>query len=168
MNPINFEKIEKGLIPWSSGEFNQIKIEFHKILLKPKDDWDITLKAKSSQQVTSQDWVTPGLHPYHPMAQLKKIIINKYNNQEKAIAHFIRYNQIIKFLQTHEALLREESLVQFGANPAYIKNELITCLCLMPYALNKEPLADKNEYSFCYADVIHHTKELIAKNSNPS
>ena len=165
MDHMNFEKITKGLIPWTSDEFNEIKAQFHAILQKPKDDWDIETKKTFLPDEKKTKWDTPGLDPYHPMAQLKILMIKKYPDQEKAMAHFFRYNKIIKFLQDHELRLRKEKLMQQGKNPAYIKNELIECLCTMPYATKKETFDNKNEYKFCYNTITEKTKELIDRKS---
>ena len=138
---MKYDDFKKGEIPWSQGEFHIVNNFLSGLLGKPKDDWDTKEKIA-------------GLNMFTPMGQIAKYMRSKYD-QDKTLwkAHFIRYNNIIHFLQKYQKDLVERRLLLEQSSGFVMSTKLLTVLCQSLYT---EEYFDEGgkKFSFSFQDVI--------------
>lgn len=137
---MNEEQIIKGEIPWTIEGFQQVNVFLADLLKQPKDDWDLTTSNFP-------------LNMFDPMGQVAKYFRRTYGVGVLWKAHFIRYNNIIRFLQEHkESLIKKKFLADNQPMPL-IKDRLLRVLCRAPFT-EKRFTPEGSQYVLAYADVM--------------
>ncbi|MCD4779320.1 MAG: hypothetical protein K8S27_02055 [Candidatus Omnitrophica bacterium] len=141
------DEILKGLIPWTIDEFKDVNAHLYHLLQRPKDDWDFA------------DINLP-IDVYEPIGQIAQYMKKKYDDDSFFKAHFIRYNNILRFLREYKGKLIHSGFLEDGAIPL-IKDQLLKCLCVMPFSELR--LTDEGFMDYCFDlnEVILKTKEMM-------
>jgi len=142
------EKIVKGLIPWTDKEFQEVNHFLYNLLQRPKDDWDLS-RVPDRLPVSA----------FEPMGQVAKHLRKKYLNDLLFKAHFVRFNNIIRFLQEHKSELIDQDLLKDNRKVPLIKSHLIGALCEMAYTEERSNPEGFEEYVFSYSDVMKQIKK---------
>src|SRR5260370_37901133 len=95
---IDWEKVTKGLIPWTSDEYMDVLSFREKLEALPKDDWD--LRPRRSGIELEPDRVQMfQLNQLAHETQIGQYISEKYEDRTVAAAHMSRYFEMNWFLR---------------------------------------------------------------------
>jgi len=158
---MDIEDISKGLIPWDKRGFQLVNSKLTKLLNTPKDDWDL-----SSDFSFLKDDVAENIfkaNPFAPMGQIARFMQKMYSDKRTFMAHFFRYNNIIRFLKEYEEGLCREGFIRRDANNHMIKDELLETLCMLPFSETRESYGEVEEYGFSYNEVVEKAWEMFRR-----
>ncbi len=160
---MDIEDISKGRIPWNKEGFQVVNKELARLLNTPKDDWDL-----HEQTISLKDWDHEAIefkpNPFQPMGQISHFMKALYPDKKEFLAHFFRYNNMIRFLKEHEEALIKEGLIKRGEKFHMIKDELLESLCLLPFTVLRETYGEFEDYYYDYSQVVDKSWEFIRKN----
>ena len=159
---MNIDDISKGRIPWDKEGFQVVNKELARLLNTPKDDWDLNL-----QSVSFKDWDHDSIefkpNPFQPMGQISNFMKKMYPDKQAFMAHFFRYNNMIRFLKEYEEELTDEGLIKKDGRFHMIKDELLESLCTLPFTVLRESYGDFEDYYYNYTDVVNKAWEIKKK-----
>ncbi len=160
---MDIEDISHGKIPWNKKGFQVVNEELSRLLSTPKDDWDLHLESVFLKGL-DQEGIEFKPNPFQPMGQISNYMKEMYADKKEFMAHFFRYNNMIRFLKEYEQELMGEGLIKKGSKFHMIKDELLDALCEMPFTLVRESLGDFEDYYFDYDAVVDKAWERLRKN----
>lgn len=164
---MNIEDISHGKIPWNKKGFQVVNKELSRLLSTPKDDWNLSLQSISLKDL-DQDSIEFKPNPFQPMGQISNFMKEMYPDKKEFMAHFFRYNNMIRFLKEYEDDLMEEGLIKKGPKFHMIKDELLDSLCVLPFTVLRESFGEFEDYFYDYDDVVNKAWELLRKKDTPS
>ncbi len=164
----DFKKIHRGLIPWSRTEFNKVTQEFHGLLQKPKDDWNLKRHQFSILDDETGKVENYQINPFNNSAQFSELMLKKYPDETEFMAHSLRHAEIMMFINdSKEDLIKEGFLIQ-EEKELLIKEELIESLCVLPFSFKILNEDGEEEFHFSYQEVVDRTWKTIGKKNTDS
>jgi len=151
-------RVYRGVIPWSVAEYDWVIATFdlrrpHGIegLLIPEEYPELKDELKT---VKGEE-----LENIKDIILFSDIFRKRYPKKLEYDAHSYRFNQINKFLITHEDELVQLNLINVKDEKKHVDPQLMKALCTMMY--DEEDFDESSEWignTFSYEDVIAQTK----------
>ena len=151
-------RVYRGVIPWSVAEYDWVIATFdlrrpHGIegLLIPEEYPELKDELKT---VKGEE-----LENIKDVILFSDIFHQRYPKKLEYDAHSYRFNQINKFLITHEDELVQLNLINVKDEKKHVDPQLMKALCTMMY--DEEDFDESSEWignTFSYEDVIAQTK----------
>ena len=153
------------MVPWSRQEFNWVMKQYLKRRLQTEKNQKLEAKYLSfKEQMARLGKKTPG--NFNSMILLNEIFHTRYPNEIEAMAHFVRYDHIFKFLFKYRDALLKEGLLTGDGEDLGMKPQLMDSLCTLPYSLEQRKSSGSQSHTFLYAQVIKITKAKINAHLN--
>jgi hypothetical protein len=158
-------RVYRGVIPWSVAEHDWIVAAYDERRLAQEDlplpeefaDYKQEFESLKGQE----------LQNIKDMILFSDIFHRRYPKKLEYDAHFFRFNQINKFMQTHHDEFVKLKLVFFRNGKHHIAPQLMETLCTIMY--DQEEVDESGEFTGCnflFSDVVAVTNRKISSYLN--
>jgi hypothetical protein len=165
LQPIDWDRVKKGLIPWTSDGYMDV-IEFRQKLERtPKDDWDLA-PHYFSIKFTEGKVQTFRLNELMPDNQIGLFVKKQYARQGITVvaAHLTRYYEMNWFLRTHRKRFERENFIRKTDESGRIdvNDCLFQALAQAPFPRSRG--RGKHKFpTFDLDSIVQRTRELVAE-----
>jgi len=162
---VNMIKVYRGVFPWSAAEYNWIIAAFDERRKNKNENLklaeDLTHIKEEMEHMRGKE-----LENFQSLALFSDIFMKRYPKKLDFEAHFFRFHQINRFMQTYHNDLIKLKLVTVQGGKHHIAPQLIDSLCTLLY--NQEETDESGDFSctFSYKEVIAVTKAKLNAHLN--
>ena len=155
-------RVYRGVIPWSVAEYDWVIATFD--VRRTKEE-NLPLTEEFAEYKDEFEAATgEDLENFKDMILFSDIFHQRYPKKLEYDTHTYRFNQINKFLITHEDELFQLKLIYVNDDKKHVDPQLMKALCTMLY--DEEDFDETGEWignTFSFEDAIGQTKAKINK-----
>ena len=154
------ELARRGLIPWSSKEFNGVIKRYMALCKKPDyirkiDEQYAPFKALMARKTGSSP------ENFDKQLIISDILRQKYPDRTEFTAHNYRYFLIFRFLDKYSKELTEKAFIVLESGEMTLRPEFSDTLCTVSYSEINEDVSKEKKYGFIYKEIIDKTMARI-------